>query len=453
MSDHRATGIPRTHGGQDVVISDGSGPTEETRGRLSRLIPGPSVSRRDLQAMVGVVIASVAVFTPVFWRLSSNANVVVRGVNDFSAHYERVEAMNLAPFTLPVPHPVFHILVKIIETVLRPDVAMTVVMVAALVATTIVLFAIGRSRGIGGRALSARWAALFVVAAVVIESPAVLVSTGDAWWQRAPGFDVIGRGAGFLNAHVWGSPTITLSTPMYLAMVLLSIGAAYRDDFPWPQRVGFASLSTVACLTMPAAALGLVPAAALLMMLTNWPSGRAIPRSQVIIRMLWMLVPAVAVVTWQTWFLATSQSPLEEATWRFNPFWLVDYVSMDRPAFWALLLLIAAGFVLGGRDFVSDPAVAWVGTATVIAAFPMLFLQETGWKATHGGMAVSFGVCFGLLVTFTLRFMFARFEEAWRNRDRTMNRTVVLFAASFVLLCGIAGVLDLSAAIGVTREL
>jgi hypothetical protein len=54
---------------------------------------------------------------PVFWRLASSEELLVRGTNDFEAHVRRAEAITLSPFFMSVPHPGWHITFLGVETV------------------------------------------------------------------------------------------------------------------------------------------------------------------------------------------------------------------------------------------------------------------------------------------------------------------------------------------------
>jgi len=389
--------------------------------------------------VVAAVVAGL-LSAPLSWRLCSDPAVVVRGVNDYELHWERVAALSLAPFRFSVPHPGFHVPARLLGLLLSPALTMTVLLVLAVAATAAVLARIAASGLLGTGPLYGRAPAWFGVMGVVASSPAVLVPAGASWWQRPEGFERVGAGAGFLPLHIWGSPTITMGVALYLALVMFVLAL---EDRPSDRRLRWTvlGLSLAATLTIPAGTLGLAPALGLLVVLAR-------PRSAALFKeraglAAWFIVPGAVVVVWQMWFLATSQSPLEEARWRWNPFWLVGPSGLGRPVYWMLLLVPLAAWWVGGRRFWADRAVRWTACAVGVAVLPAFLLQETGWKATHGGLAVSFFVCLTMLVLFSARYLAVEWQERRAADPDTWPGLPLTAGAAAVSLCVVSGVVDL----------
>lgn len=442
-----------------VVVGARAAELDSADGPNPLVDDGRAVWFENRQELLAAVVAGV-LGAPVIWRLAADPTVVTRGVNDYLAHWERVEALRWSPFFLSVPHPGYHVPTRILGAFLKPEVAMAVLPVAAIAATGAVLVCIGRSGLFGGGPLTGRWPLGFSALVLVTSSPAVLLPVGDAWWQRAPGYDQLGRAAGFFPLHIWGSPTITSAVPMYLALVLTALELRGRPGCR-RLRLATAALVTAATLTMPAATLGLVPGATVLLV-AGWARRRfaGSPWVDVGRRVVsesrafaWLAVPGAAICVWQAWFLATSQSKYEETTWRWNPFWMVDFFDLDRPAFWLLFAVVGAGWWVGGRSFWRDPAIRWTSAATGVAWFPAFLFQETGWKATHGGLALSFFMCAAMLVLFSMRFLVGSLHEHRSvTRDAAPPPRLVV-AAAVLLACVVAGSLDYLSAVGAVLEL
>ncbi|MFZ4432498.1 MAG: hypothetical protein ACOYOQ_04785 [Microthrixaceae bacterium] len=404
---------------------------------------GAWIVRWKVELRTGVIAAAAT--TPVAWRLSSDPAVVVRGVNDFEQHWQRVEALSLSPFFMSVPHPTFHVSTAIAHLVLSPAGAMTAVMVLTVGAGAAVLVRIGRTSVLGNGPLSAPQSVLFCAVVLLFASPAVLTSVGPAWWQRPDGFEKIGRGAGYLPMHVWGSPTITMAFPMFMALVVAAIALRDRPSSRG-RRVLVVVLSLVATLTLPAAMLGLAPALALWAITPAVREGGPMAdRRSVTGRLgpaMWLLVPGAAVVLWQIWFLSTSQSLYEETTWQWQPLWAFDYFQLGRPLNWALLAVPISSWWLGGRSYLADRAVRWCGLAVAVAAVPAFLLQETGWKATHGGLLLGFYASLSLLCAFSVRFVMATWNQRRRDNPDARPSAAMLVAGGVLVLCTMAGLVD-----------
>jgi len=407
-----------------------------------RCIP-TSTGWRSNEVLAGVVAGGLSV--PLSWRLCSDPDIAVRGVNDYLLHWERVAALSLVPFRFSVPHPGFHVPARLLGLVLSPALSMTVLLVLSVGATAAVLARIGSSRLLGSGPLRGRTPAWFGVVGVVAASPALLVPAGASWWQRPEGFERVGAGAGFLPLHIWGSPTITMGIALYLALVMCVLALEDRGHDP-RLRWAVVGLALAATLTIPAGTLGLAPALCLMVVLVR-------PRTTELLKeralhAAWFVVPGAIVVAWQMWFLATSQSPLEEERWRWNPFWLVGPSGLGRPTYWLLLLVPLAAWWTGGRRFWADRAVRWTGWSVVVAMFPAFLLQETGWKATHGGLAVSFFVCLSMFVLFSARFVAVEWQDRRAADPDAWPGLPLIASAAAISLCLVAGVADLLLASG-----
>lgn len=415
-------------------------PTQELRlGTVQAL-----VSAHRSAALAALVAGGLAV--PFFYRLASDPSVVVRGVNDFDDHYERVVPLAWYPFKLTAPHPLFHVLTKWLEMMMSAAVAMTLIMVGALAAMAVALVHLARSSDFGWRPLVGGWVYALPAVYLLGASPAVLLETGDAWWNRNGGFDVAGRGAGYFPLHVWGSPTLTLAMSMYLVVVPLTL-RLLGDPTNHRRGQQVLWLTVAASLTSPSGILGLAPGLAILLLLRRRRTGRD-RWCQQVRASLWLIVPAAVVVTWQMWFLATSQSPLEETTWRWSPFWMVEHFEMNRPSFWALLLVPLAGVLVAGRGYFGDPTIRWCGLSFLVSLIPTFLLQETGWKSTHGGLAMATFVCASLISALTFRLLLFEVRRAWNRRHERSPGTARCVAALVLLLVATAGVVDYLTAAG-----
>lgn len=403
--------------------------------------------RRDLM-LAGLAAGVVA--WPMFHRLATGT-AFVRGVNDFPAHYDRVVPLSWSPFFLSAPHPLFHISVRWLEIITGPIVAMTGVMAAALAALVVLLVLIGRSGRFAWKPLTFPWALGFAFIMMLGASPALLFEVGGSLWNRPEGFDISGAGPGYFPLHVWGSPTLTMAMTMYVALVPLTL-RLLDDPHSRRRKVQVLLLTLLATLTSPSGILGLAPALAAVVLLRR-RSGGSNSLATEARAAGWLIVPAAIVVAWQMWFLATSQSPLEETTWQFNPFWIVEQTGMTRPIFWAIWLVPVTSASAVGRKYFADPAIRWCALGLFISFFPTFLLQETGWKATHAGLAMTTFVCSTLLIVFSVRLLFEKLHDSWVRRDVQPLGIARGIAAIVLMAVVAAGAVDYLTAVGLVDRI
>jgi len=405
----------------------------------------PSTASSRWAGVIAVVMSA-----PVFWRLASSEELLVRGTNDFEAHVRRAEAITLSPFFMSVPHPGWHITFLGVETVVGRQLGIVLIGSIAMGVLVGLLASLGRSDWDDVPPMNQWLAGIFGLSYLLMENIGQLVPRGESWWQR---LDIVGlraRGPSFYPIHLWGSPTITLSLPLALLMTLLVL-LSVRGDLDRARRHRLALLVTTLITTMvlPAATLVLVPAVPVYLVI----SGR-LTRDRLAVLVPFFLIPGALVCVFQTMFLASGVSSFERTGWRWNPGWIIRYVGMDRPVFWLVVLIAPAGCWLLGRRFFGDPAVGLSGAAFIIALLPMLLLQQTAAdKAADGdlGMPALFAAIF--FVVFASRMMLVELVRVWnRRREQPISPAAVTGALVLALmLC--AGAIDYLSATGVIPEI
>lgn len=404
--------------------------------------PGTRVARWS-----GLVGAAVSV--PVFWRLIVDAESLVRGTNDFHQHVERAFALSWSPLFVSVPHPGWHLSFRLIEPVVGDRWAVVLIGAAATGALVAILVTIGRSAWDDLPALPPRLAAFYGLSYVLLANPAALLPQSGALFGRPAVAGLRARGSSFFPLHLWGSPTITMSLPVVMAM-FATLLFAVRGDVARARahRVALLVLTVCATAILPAATLALVPAVPLYLIVTRtWDPAR--------LRILvpWFLVPGALVAVGQTLFLASEVSVYENTTWRWNPLWMVPYFGMDRPAFWLLFAVVPAGIWLCGRRYVLDPAIGLSACAFGVALVPALLLQQTNpEKLLDGDLAMPLLFAAILLVMASVRLLLIGLASAWVARSEHRIAPAAVFAGTLIAVMACAGVLELLAAAAIIPE-
>jgi hypothetical protein len=387
---------------------------------------------------------------PVMWRLTIAESVLVRGTNDYEAHVERALAITFSPLFSSVPHPVWHLLFRVLDPVLGVRATVVVIGMAAAGATVAVLVTIGRSAWDDLPPLGPRLAAAYGLGYLLMENVGQFVPRGDSWWNRLDVAGLRARGPSFWPLHQWGSPTMTLSLPVVLLMVATLLFSLRGDlERARRHRVALAVLTVVATMALPAGTLALVPATVLYLLVT-----RRWDRERLAVVVPYFLVPGALTCVLQTVFLASGVSVYERTTWRWNPFWNIRYIGFDRPAFWLLFLVLPVAWWLCGRRVLRDPMVLLSLLALVVALFPAFLLQQTEPEKLMDGdliMPAFFAVV--LLVMGTVRLVLVELQSAWMERAQRPVPPAAVAAALLLGLMVCSGVLDLLGAAGVVPEL
>jgi hypothetical protein len=170
----------------------------------------------------------------------------------------------------------------------------------------------------------------------------------------------------------------------------------------------------------------------------------------------YFVVPGTVIVLGQVAFLATNVSPWEQATWLWRPFWSWSHFGMDRPVFWAVLLLPALCVWGGGRRYLTDPWVSLSLCAFAVAIPPFLLLEQTGvFEVPDGDLGVPFLMSMVMLCVGSLRFVLQEFQTLWDGRT-TAGLQVTPWAgttAALLALMFCAGIVELTALAGLTPRL
>jgi hypothetical protein len=396
----------------------------------------------------GAVGAGLAL--PVMWRLMLSESLLVRGTNDYEAHVERARALRLWPFFSSVPHPGWHVVLRVLDPVVGARTGVILIGMAAAGATVAVLVTLGRSVWDDLPPLGPRLAAAYGLGYLLLDNVAQFVPRGSAWWNRLDVAGLRARGPSFWPMHQWGSPTMTLSLPLVLLM-LATLMFSLRGDVERARRhrVALAVLTVAATVALPAGTLAFVPATVLYLLLS-----RRWDRDRLAVVVPYFLVPGALTCILQTVFLASGVSVYERTTWRWNPFWNVRYIGFDRPAFWLLFLVLPAGWWLAGRRCTRDPMVVLSLLALFVSLFPAFLLQQTEPEKLMDGdliMPAFFAVV--LLVMSVVRTMLIELQSVWRARDRQPVPAAAVVASLLLGLMVCSGVLDLLSAAGVVPEL
>lgn len=395
-------------------------------------------------AAVGSLLA-----LPVMVRLVEGPEVLVRGTNDYSQHVERAVAITLSPFFMSVPHPGWHVAFRLVDPFVGPDAAVVVLGMLAAGATVAVLVTVGRSAWDDLPPLGPRLAAAYGLAFLLLDNVAQLLPRGDRWWNR---LDVVGlkaRGSSYYPMHQWGSPTMTLSLPLVLLMVATLMFSLRRDhERARRHRVALGLLTVAASVTLPAATLALVPAVTAYVVAT-----RRWDRRTLSVVVPWFLVPGSLVCLLQTGFLVSAVSSYEYTSFRWQPFWIVRYIGLDRPAFWLLLLVVPAAWWSAGRRYLRDPWVVVSLLSLVVSLGPAVLLQQTApYKMLDGDLAMPAWFAGVLVTVASVRWMLVALQDAWAARRSTPLPPSAVASGLLLSLMVCSGVLDLLTAWGAVPE-
>lgn len=421
--------------------------------------------RSDAIVTAALVLGVGLVTAPIFWRLSVDREVYVRGINDVTSGITRLDAFEFWPPRITVAHPGWWVIVRLLRMATGTAVAITVVGAAASGAAAAVLYRWGRSRWDDRPQLRVPSAITLALCWLLLESPATLVPRSDDVWGRYPFAGVFPRGTGFWSLHQWGVPTIVLSMPFVFALFVMVLRAVGHDDATGSTgtpptaatatssrrfRLGLAALTVLTTLIQPATTLALAPAVVVVMLGTGRWRDREAVRSA-----LWFVVPGALVCLGQVVFLSSNVSEYEQATWLWEPFWLWHHFGLDRVACWLAFLVIAAGLWVGGRRYLTDRSVLLSLTGLIISIWPMFLLRQTTVAPVpDADLSIPPVMAMILLTVSTYRFILIELQcrrAAPGTTGAGVPPWLPFVTLLFMVMLG-AGVTDLLSATGVLPE-
>lgn len=409
--------------------------------------PGPNRTA----VLTGLIVALAT--APIFWRLCVDPSALVRGTNDINSGLVRIEAIRFWPPRIVAAHPIWMLLIRLMQPILGSAIAITLVGSASSGAFAALLVEWGRSRWDRHPPLRPAYAVWLALGWLLLESPALLLPRSDSLWGRFKHAGEFARGTGFFPVHMWGVPTIVMSMPFAFAVFLLVLRALGEpaDHDPGLRRrdLRLAALTIITTLIQPATTLALLPAVPIHLLL----SGRWRARSS-LISCAHFMVPGLIIVLGQVLFLASGVSAYEQASWLWQPFWMWHYFGLDRITFWSAALIVPLCWWIGGRRYLRNRAVLVSLIAFFVAIWPPLLLRQTTVAPVpDADLTIPALMAWALLLVASLRFLLLEFQDRRVRAGGRMHVPAWLPVATvlLVLMAG-AGVVDLLAATGVIPE-
>lgn len=413
-------------------------------------------SRSNRPALWCGLVTAVAV-APIYPRLVTVPPVLIRGTNDIPGTITRAEWIQFWPFRMSVPHPGWSFALRALLPFFEPDVAVPLILATATGAAVVVLVGVARSQWDDLPALEMPFACAYGLAFLLLESPAPLVPTTNGILGRFTLAGTLARGPSFAALHQWATPTITMSMPFAFALFFAVVRVLRESETAGvdplvarSHRRSLLALTIVGTLVQPASTLALAPAAPVYLLL------RRTLRRSTLGPIVWSFVlPGALICVGMVWFLSTNVSPWEQATWLWRPFWSIRHFGLDRPVFFAIMLLYPICWWALGRRWWRDPGVQLAGLGLLISAVPFLLLEQTTVASVpDGDLGVAPLMSIIFLTLCSLRLLFVRLQEVWRDRPpRFVPPAWAIAAATFLLLMLCAGVLEWSSNVGLTPEL
>jgi len=365
---------------------------------------------------IGTVIGAVSI--PIWWALAGPDPRLQAQINDLPNHIVVSHEFQLWPPHTYSPHLMFAALLRLATIVFSDRAAATLVLAVAYGATGSVLYRIARRPADDREGLGA-WGSLWLpMSFLLVESPALLRSAGAGTWDR-PFLDPLGTAPQLWVLHTWSSPTSVLLLPFALALVstIVELTWTARPDAsrPRPATWKIASLTLFATVAKPPVTLVLIVAVPLTWLLSS--ARRSMPWRALTFG---LLVPGATVVAVQTAFLASGVNPREQTTWRWDPFWLVDFAQLTRPIIWVPALLPIAATVVGGRRYLATTSIRLSLVGVSVAFVPTFLLRETGSHANHANLAWTMIFALILLELYSIDFLVREVADlAGRRREPT----------------------------------
>lgn len=386
-----------------------------------------------LRAGIGVTIA--AAVSPLLWRMWGGPGAYYLGVNDYTVHGETFRELQWWPFEVTAPHFLFHLVGRAVAVPLgeRPGAVLTLAVAAA--ATYVAWTVAFAARSIdGGPTLTRRQAAWFAVLPVVVETPTVL-----AMWAGVTPPDTR-----FMTIQLLYSPTWVASLPLWLAAVWMATGLGERlrtgDTTGWAVARAAGPLSAVVALGVlakPALALCLLPALPLHLRVHSRTTVADAARATLVVA-----APAVAIMSWQAWFMSGSE--LWANGFTFDP--IAGPVYGWRQCgwwFWVPFAWVAiATIVTRGRWF-REPAVRLSAWCFVVSVPIFTLFRETGERAQDGNLGLPAQVSAVLLIGLALRSCGRHLVGWWTDRrSGAASAALVTACGAMFVAAGLVALLD-----------
>jgi hypothetical protein len=210
------------------------------------------------------------------------------------------------------------------------------------------------------------------LALILSESAAVLVR----------GTNVFEAGGGYLPLHPWNNPTLTLLAPLALVYLPLLVRFVLDLERGSPSRDLTAAVVVLTVLTIlakPALQIGLLPGFAVFLAVRWWRDppttgrGRAVGRVAAAV-----LLPSLAVMAWQYWFLRERADLETRGGLIWSPFETADLWGAQHPEFWLVLAVPLFVAVVWRHQLRHDPE--WLLSLVTLgfAILAFLLLAQTG---------------------------------------------------------------------------
>lgn len=369
------------------------------RSRLSARVERSTVPPDVRRAMLVGGLVALA-FAPVFWRLVNVPGALSLGVNDHGLHVEAAHRFSLIPFRLEVPQFLFHVVTAALSEVVGEAAGPVVTLTVAMWATYLAVFGLlRRSPSAGQRGLDAVPARVVAALVLFVETPTLLLIMAD----------LVGPNTRFLSVHVLYSPTWVVALPFALYTLALLDDAMVAAATPVEVRTPAAirrsrsilgAVVAVGTMAKPSFTLCLVPALPIYAVLFARSSLR-----RLIGDLVWVAVPGVIVVAWQTWFLSTSSSALGSDGFTFDPIAgpVYGWSQVRLPFGVPMLGLLVVATAVSRGAFLRERLVRLVLCCFAVALPIFVLFKETGPRAQHGNLGVPAQVCVTMLAVLAIR--------------------------------------------------
>ena len=417
-----------------------------SRRALARLRAAPgrvvdrwsSCSIRVTMAVSGVLAAVLT--APIFHRLAADESTFVNGFNDFRSHLDLAAQMKWSPLRVTAPHPVFHVSVRLLGNLLGETAAVTVVLSVAVGLSIASLTWIATQPFAGRPGLSARVAPLFSLGFLFIESPAVTLQA----------LHLLPDDSRYAAVHIWANPTEVMVLP-FVFLFVVKVAELLGSERPERRLVlTTATLTVATTMTKPALTLALVPALVLLLLLRR-SAGRAATGALVGA----VVVPAAAIVVWQTWFLEAGNLPYGRSEFELRPFATVRSLQLggDGPWFWLALVIVPLAVWIGRRAFLRDRTVVVTLASLGCALAILLLFEEGGIRQFDGNLAKPAYYAWVLLFAWSFRYVVVALADERATRAAGGRRpgwvTVSVVVLALLVTGGVTAWLDAVGAISV----
>ncbi len=405
-----------------------------TRSAVSSTVHAASeLASRPGGRLAAVAIAVSALMVPVFRRLVEDPGARVFGINDYSVHLGLARDITFWPPFPAVPHPVFHVMVRLLDPVLGTTWSPVVLMsVSVGVGAAALAWWSGLADG-DHRRLGALGGTVCGVLFVVIESPKLLLIAAGLVERASPAQPL----------HIWGNPTDTFVLPLLFVLVPAVVWTGVRRTGVGTRRtLALAALTVAATATKPSYSLALIPAIPLWLWVTDrWTAARAKDLG------LGVLLPASLVIGVQTVLQVSGALPGATNGFTIDPLALVDVFGWTTGGwtYWLLVVLPLLAVALGGRRFVTERTSSLILLSVAVSAIPVLLLREEGARGYDANLAKTGYFAWVLLVAWSLRFLLLELRDRTASDRAGGHLRLHLSTAAIVVVLGACLVSGLAA--------